>query len=58
MGASRPPPSDASKAPEIRAKTAVARSAALRAGAGFIPEPGFRLRRAFFLAKVGASVVP
>lgn len=52
MAGSRPAPSDESKTPEIRAKTAVARSATLRAGAGFITDAGFRQRRAFFLSKV------
>ena len=37
---------------EVREKQALARSQLLRAAAGFIPESGFRQRRAYFSAKV------
>ncbi len=37
---------------EVREKQALARSQLLRAAAGFIPESGFRQRRAYLAAKV------
>lgn len=53
-GQSKPPTSmaePAKRAAEARGKMAVARSALLRANGGFLPEPAFRQRKAFFVAK-------
>lgn len=57
-GQSKPPTSmaePAKRAAEARGKMAVARSALLRANGGFLPEPAFRQRKAFFVAKVLAA---
>lgn len=54
-GQGKPPPSaadPAKQAAEARGKMAVARSSVLRANGGFLPEPAFRQRKAFFMAKV------
>jgi hypothetical protein len=48
-------PATAPTPQELRDKNAVARSALLRTNAAYIPESGFRQRKAFFTAKVRAG---
>ena len=50
-------PADPAKTDELRRKMALARSGLLRANAGWIPEGAFRQRKAYFIGKVGATLI-
>lgn len=56
FGGPGPAPPKPSSPQEVRDRSAVARSGLLRANSGFIPDAGFRQRKAYFAAKVGGQL--